>query len=100
MAEVIPRHVLCVLGKWRDLDEVEATVRRVGGSGFELDREFSRLAPDARMPNSFQASYDRVTPSVTEEDRRRFGSTPPLLTCCRPPCGKIRRRRFPAEPCC
>jgi hypothetical protein len=68
MATVTPRHVLCVLGQWRNFDGVEAIVRRIGGSGFELDREFSQLASDERMVTSFEASYDRVSPSMTEED--------------------------------
>jgi hypothetical protein len=62
--------VICVLGKWRDLDEVEAIVEQSEASDFELDREFSQLSPDSRMMASFDASYDRVTPSMTEEDWR------------------------------
>lgn len=68
MATVIPRHVLCVLGGWNDLDAVETIVRRVGGADFELDREFSQLRPEERMVTSFEASYDRVTPSMTADD--------------------------------
>jgi hypothetical protein len=47
---------------------VDQIVRRVGGAGFRLDREFSQLTPDRRMIASFEASYDRVSPSMTEED--------------------------------
>src|SRR5262245_43120974 len=68
MTTILPRHVICVLGNWRDLDEVDAVVRQEGAPGFELDREFSQLAPDDRMMASFDASYDRVSPSMTEED--------------------------------
>ncbi len=68
MPTVIPRHVICVLGNWRDLDEVDAIVRQKGFSGFELDREFSQLSPDDRMMGSFEASYDRVSPSMSGED--------------------------------
>lgn len=68
MPTVLPRHVLCVLGEWNDLESVEVIVRKLGGPGFELDHEFSQLSPDARMPTSFEASYDRVTPSMTEKD--------------------------------
>jgi hypothetical protein len=68
MPKVIPRQVICALGKWRDLDEVDAIVRHKGFSGFELDREFSQLSPDDRMMASFDASYDRVSPSMCEED--------------------------------
>jgi hypothetical protein len=60
--------VICVLGNWRDLDEVDAIVRENGFSGFELDLEFSQLSPDDRMMDSFDASYDRVSPSMSEED--------------------------------
>jgi hypothetical protein len=68
MASVTPRYVLCVLGGWSDLDAVEEVVRRIGGAGFELDREFSQLTPDSRMTSAFEASYDRVTPSMTKAD--------------------------------
>lgn len=68
MPEVTPRHVLCILGNWPNLDGVEDIVSRVGGPDFELDREFSLLTPDARMPNAFEASYDRVQPSMTDDD--------------------------------
>ncbi len=87
MAAVIPRHVLCILGNWRDLDGVETIVGRVGGSGFQLDRNFSHLTPDPRMVQAFQASYDRVQPSMTDEDWQAIGEhsavayvlSPPLL---------------------
>jgi hypothetical protein len=68
MAETIPRFVLCVLGTWRGFDKVEATVARVGGSGFEVDHEFSQLEPDDRMADAFDAFYDRVSPSMTDAD--------------------------------
>ena len=68
MPIVIPRQVICVLGNWRDLDEVDAIVRQESFSGFELNWEFSQLSPDDRMMASFDASYDRVSPSMSEED--------------------------------
>lgn len=68
MARVIPRHVICVLGNWRDLGDVDAIVQQKGFSGFELDREFSQLCPDDRMMDSFDASYDRVSPSMSKKD--------------------------------
>lgn len=70
MAAILPRHVLCVLGAWRDLAEVEAIIRREGGAGFELDREFSQTSADGRMAGAFEACWDRVAPTVTEGDRR------------------------------
>lgn len=68
MSTILPRHVICVLGTWRDLDEVDAVVRQQGVPGFELDREYSQLSPDSRMTSSFEVSYDRVSPSMTDED--------------------------------
>lgn len=68
MTTVIPRHVICVLGKWCDLDGVTAVIQQTGA--FELDRQFSQLSPDKRMAASFDASYDRVAPSMTENDWR------------------------------
>lgn len=68
MPTVIPRNVICVLGNWRDLGEVDGIVQQKGFSGFELDREFSQLSADDRMMDSFDASYDRVSPSMSDED--------------------------------
>lgn len=68
MPKVIPRHVICVLGNWRDLDEVDAIVRHMNSLGFELDREFSQLSPDARMMDSFDVCYDRVFPTMSKND--------------------------------
>jgi hypothetical protein len=65
---VIPRNVICVVGNWRDLDEVDEIIQQESFSGFELDREFSQLSPDHRMMDSFDASYDRVSPSMFGED--------------------------------
>jgi hypothetical protein len=88
MATVVPRHVICILGKWRDLDEVDAIVRQLGGSGFELDREFSQLSPDSRMMSSFDASYDRVAPSMTEEDWRAVAEHTAVAYVLSPPIWK------------
>lgn len=65
---VIPRNVMCVVGNWRDLDEVDEIIQQKSFSGFELDREFSQLSPDHRMMDSFVASYDRVSPSMSDAD--------------------------------
>jgi len=67
-AIVLPRHVVCILGNWRDLSEVDAIVQRMSIHGFKLDREFSQLSPDSRMMSAFEASYDRVAPTMTEKD--------------------------------
>jgi|GEM_PF-579275 len=68
MPTVLPRNVICVPGNWRDLDEVDEIVRHESFSGFKLDREFSQLSADHRMMDSFEASYDRVAPSMSDED--------------------------------
>ncbi len=70
-SEVSPRHVLCVLGSWASFEALEALAERFD---FELDLEFSELAPDARMTTAFEVSFDRVSPSVKEEDRLAIAS--------------------------
>lgn len=65
---VLPRHVLCVLGNWKNLDPVETLIAQVAGEGYHLDREYSLLTPDARMPAAFEASYDRVRPTMSDSD--------------------------------
>lgn len=67
---VPPRHVICALGAWTSLDGLAAAVLRAGGASFALDRERSRLAADPRMPAEFEASEERIAPSITEEDWR------------------------------
>ncbi len=64
----LPRQVLSVLGPWRSLDEVAKVIERA--PGFTLDREASALSNDARMEAAFEASADRVTPSMSDEDLR------------------------------
>ena len=61
---VLPRHVTCVLGTWSSFDAVE----RALPDGFELDREYSILEADDRMPRAFEVSADRVHPSMTDDD--------------------------------
>jgi len=63
-----PRHVVCVLGTWKKLDAVEEIVAKIGGEGFKLDAEYSQLESDDRMPAAFEASADRVDPSITDDD--------------------------------
>lgn len=63
---VEPRHVLCALGPWKSFDELDALAERFG---FEVDHEFSQLERDERMPRAFDVSFDRVSLSVTPEDR-------------------------------
>ncbi|MEU6407322.1 hypothetical protein [Microbispora sp. NPDC046933] len=54
--DVLPRHVLCVLGSGLDLRTVEEVVGRVGGPGFTVDRDSFRPVGDPRMPRAFAAS--------------------------------------------
>jgi len=88
MPTVTPRHVICALGNWRGLDEVDAIVRQEGFSGFELNREFSQLFPDDRMMASFDASYDRVSPSMSEEDWNAVRTHRAVAYVLSPPIGK------------
>ncbi|MBL8797200.1 MAG: hypothetical protein JNM56_25080 [Planctomycetia bacterium] len=60
--------MICALGHWRDLDEVGAVLRQPTFSDFTVDREFSQLFPDDRMMAAFDASYDRVSPSMSDDD--------------------------------
>ena len=63
---VIPRQVLCVLGSWASLEEVDAILAST--PGFTLDRAESKLAHDASMERAFEVAADRVTPSMTDAD--------------------------------
>jgi hypothetical protein len=65
--QIKPRHIMCLLGNWKSIEEVHAVVSAIG-KGFELDREFSILKNDDRMKKAFEASADRVVPSMQAED--------------------------------
>ncbi|MEY9854573.1 hypothetical protein ABH935_000170 [Catenulispora sp. GAS73] len=52
MSDVLPRHVLCVLGSGLELSEIE---RIAGADRFTLDWEYSQTEPDPQMPQAFQA---------------------------------------------
>jgi hypothetical protein len=88
MATMMPRHVLCVLGEWSDFGSAERVIRRVGGPEFELDREFSQLAPDGRMVAAFEAACDRVAPSMTKADWRAVRRHTAVAYVLSPPVGK------------
>lgn len=65
--KIQPRIVLCIL---HDNPEV---IREICArfSSFEFDEEYSKGGRDDRMTSSFDASWDRVRPSVTDEDKRQ-----------------------------
>lgn len=65
-----PRHVACVLGKWKSFDDVERLIEDVGGKGFALDEEYSIEAADPRMKRAFEVSIDRVKPSFDDSDKK------------------------------
>ncbi|QEF97194.1 hypothetical protein Mal15_12320 [Stieleria maiorica] len=65
--DVLPRHVICVLGRWRDFSVVQSAVATCGDD-FTLDGEYSQLVPDERMVVAFEASMDRFDPTITAED--------------------------------
>jgi hypothetical protein len=92
VCDVMPRHVICVLGDWNNLSKLEALVSRVGGSDFTVDREFSQVRPDPRMSVAFEASYDRVSPTMTEEDWSSVTNHSAVLYVLSPP---IRRSAAP-----
>jgi hypothetical protein len=63
---VRPRHVICLLGEWKSFDAVEKLIAKY--AGWEIDREYSQLAADDRMPRAFEASGDRFVP-LEKSDR-------------------------------
>ncbi len=68
MEEILPRHVVCLLGNWKTLDEMEAMITSLAPPGFELDHEFSGPGEDDRMVTAFEHAADRVAPSFFQED--------------------------------
>jgi hypothetical protein len=65
--EILPRHVICVLGRWRDFGPV-AEIVAACGADFTLDEDYSQLSPDDRMTTAFEASLDRFRPTMTNDD--------------------------------
>lgn len=63
---VEPRHVICLLGGWKSFDPLDALLAKF--DGWTLDREFSILDTDDRMPRAFEASGDRFVP-LAKSDR-------------------------------
>jgi len=68
MNEILPRHVLCILGAWKTFDDVERILASVAPPEFTIDYDNSELAPDNRMVQAFKVAADTVYPSFTEHD--------------------------------
>jgi hypothetical protein len=66
MSSITPRHVLCVLGNWKTWDAVKQAIAPL--AGFSLDEAYSSLAAVDGMVNAFEASYDRVDPTMADDD--------------------------------
>ncbi|MGL4234240.1 MAG: hypothetical protein ACRCWJ_22995 [Casimicrobium sp.] len=62
-----PRHVICALGEWKSFQAIEPLVQKFG-NGFAFDKEYSETEADDRMERAFQASVDRVRPSMKSSD--------------------------------
>lgn len=64
-SEIKPRIVICVL---HDRPEVIEAIC-ADSSSYEYDAQYSDRGPDERVPKAFEYSWDRVRPSVTDEDK-------------------------------
>ncbi|TAU80978.1 hypothetical protein [Rhizobium leguminosarum] len=62
-SSVTPRHVVCFLGKERDLSRLSDAASRAirdFAKGFSIDEDYSQSEPDDRMSQSFAVCWDRV----------------------------------------
>ncbi|WP_085782071.1 hypothetical protein [Rhizobium sp. NXC14] len=69
-SSVTPRHVLCFLGRDRDLSRLsQAAAKAIGdfATGFSVDEDYSQAEPDDRMNRSFDVCWDRVEPDAWNE---------------------------------
>jgi hypothetical protein len=82
---VVPRHVICALGPWSDLDALHQVVRKAGGPGFLVDHRHSRCEPDPRMGKAFVAAADRVRPSLRHEDHAAIAKHKAVVYVMSPP---------------
>lgn len=82
---VEPRHVICVLGTWKTFEPVE---KLLAGTGCELDTEYSILERDDRMPRAFDASADRVEPSISSKDEKAIAKHTAVAYVLSPPLPK------------
>ena len=55
------------------------------GDDFTFDEDYSQLTPDERMPVAFEASLDRFSPTVTDEDRDSIQSHTAVAYILSPP---------------
>ncbi|AOO84210.1 hypothetical protein [Bosea vaviloviae] len=71
---VMPRHVLCFLGRAHDLARLSEAARNAIGTiakGFSVDMDYSQDEADDRMERSFAVCWDRVQPNAwTVSDER------------------------------
>ncbi|MBR2690959.1 MAG: hypothetical protein IKE42_24165 [Aquamicrobium sp.] len=80
---VKPRHVLCFLGKERDLaplsDAASGAIAEFA-TGFSIDETYSQAEPDDRMARSFDVCWDRVEPDAwTKADEAAVASHQSVL---------------------
>ena len=88
MEPVLPRHVLCFLGKWDSFDALHEIVSRY--PGFTLEENYSQLTADPRMPSAFAVCFAAIPPTDTPRDHEAVGShsavayvlSPPLQRGC------------------
>lgn len=69
-SSVTPRHVLCFLGRDRDLSHLsEAASQAIAdfAAGFSIDEDYSQAEPDDRMSRSFDVCWDRVEPDAWDQ---------------------------------
>lgn len=66
-SSITPRHVICFLGKDRDLaplSDAASQAIRDFATGFSVDETYSQAEPDDRMDQSFAVCWDRVEPDA------------------------------------
>ncbi len=78
------RHVICVLGGWKSIDEV-APIVKAFGRGFEIDKEYFATKPDERMKKAFESSADRTNPSMQDSDWKAIAGHMSVMYILSPP---------------
>ncbi|HEV2504766.1 MAG TPA: hypothetical protein VGV39_16940 [Mesorhizobium sp.] len=86
------RHVLCFLGKERDLaplSDAASDAIREFANGFSVDETYSQAEPDERMARSFDVCWDRVEPGAwAKTDEAAVASHQSVLYVLGPPMTK------------